>query len=286
MKRYSISIFLALLLHAIVVWALSGSWEDPDINSFKPPQHVKAKLVVLPKEKIKVIVKAKSAPASNNKKIAADKKKKADAAAKKKADAKKKAEATAKKKAVDKKASDLKIADAKKKAEELTKQNELEEKARLEKKRLEETRLAEELEEKVRLEEEIRLQELADQEGNLFDSLDQEDSDIEAAAVQASQDEVDAMTYYQLIQRQISMNWSRPPSTRNGMTIGMEIHLLPNGELKDVFITQSSGDDATDLSAERAVRKVSRFQVPDDIRLFELKFRKIEFGFRPEDLRQ
>jgi len=93
-----------------------------------------------------------------------------------------------------------------------------------------------------------------------------------------------AMAYFQLIERQIMMNWSRPPSTRNSMFVGMEIHLLPNGELKDVFITVSSGDLATDLSAERAVRKVSRYEVPEDTKLFELYFRRFEIGFRPEDL--
>jgi colicin import membrane protein len=123
-------------------------------------------------------------------------------------------------------------------------------------------------------------------EGSILDGLEAEDRQIEAQNLQATEDQANAMSYFQMIERQIMMNWSRPPSTRNGMFVGMEMHLLPNGELKDVFITAPSGDSATDLSAERAVRKVTRFEVPKDTRLFELYFRKFEIGFRPEDLKQ
>lgn len=295
MKRYLFAIVIALLIHVAVVLALGASWQSSELKTFKVPQHVKAQLVVLPKATPKAAVKSKVT--NNNKKKAdlAAMKKAAEAAKKKAAAARKKAEAIAKKKAIaaKKKAEDVKKAEELKKSKEaatkLAEQKKAEELARQKAlevaKRLEEEAIL--LAEQLRIQEEARnKQEILDQEGSLLDSLDQEDSAIEAAAKQTSQDEVDAMTYYQLIERQISVNWSRPPSTRNGMMVGLEIHLLPNGELLDVFIIQSSGDDATDLSAERAVRKVSRFQVPQDIRLFERHFRKIEIGFRPEDLRQ
>lgn len=283
MTRYTIAILVAVLIHSLVVLALSFSWQPPELNTFKVPTHVKATLVVIPKAAAKVTeVKTKVNPDLEKQKAAA----KAKAEADKKAKAKKEAETKAKL-AADKKAKELadaKAAEAAKKIADQKKADELaQEKAR---KDLEEKQKAEQLAEKNRIEQE-KIQSIIDeQEGDLLDSLDEEDSQLEAEAAQASQDAADAATYYQLIERQISLNWSRPASTRNGMTVGMEIHLLPNGELRDVFITQSSGDAATDLSAERAVRKVSRFQVPEDIRLFELYFRRIEFGFRPEDLRQ
>jgi len=283
MTRYTIAILVAVLIHSLVVLALSFSWQPPELKTFNIPKHVKATLVVVPKASARITeVKTKVNPDLEKQKAAAKAKVEADTKAKAKKEAETKAKLAADKKA--KELADAKAAEATKKIAEQKKADELaQEKAR---KDLEEQEKAEQLAEKNRIEQE-KIQSIIDaQEGDLLDSLDEEDSQLEAEAVQASQDAADAATYYQLIERQISLNWSRPASTRNGMTVGMEIHLLPNGELRDVFITQSSGDAATDLSAERAVRKVSRFQVPEDIRLFELYFRRIEFGFRPEDLRQ
>jgi len=286
MNRYFIAITLALLVHIFVVLALNFSWQPPEINTFQVPQHVKATLVVIPKE-TKTPLQAKAQPTVNrvNKeaaKAAAAAKVDAEKKAKAKKEAERKAELAAEKKAkeiADAKAREIakQLAD-KKKAEELEK-----EKARQELAKKQE--VAKEAEQK-RIEAENFKSAIEAQEGILLDSLDEEDNKFEAEAAQASQDESDASVYYQLIIRQISSNWSRPASARNGMTVDIEIHLLPNGELRDVFIIQGSGDKATDLSAERAVRKVLRFQVPQDIRLFESHFRRFKFRFKPEDLRQ
>lgn len=236
--------------------------------------------------------KLKAADAAANKQLSD--KKAAEALAKKQADeaaaaaaAKKKADAD-KARAADAAAATQKLASdaAKKAAEDLAKQKALEiqkqQEAAVAKAAADEkARLAAEAAKKAEL-----AANRAALEGNILDGLEAEDRQIEAQNIQATEDKASAMSYFQLIERQIMLNWSRPASTRNGMFVGMEMHLLPNGELKDVFITVSSGDTATDLSAERAVRKVTRYEVPKETRLFEMYFRKFEIGFRPEDLKQ
>ena len=108
--------------------------------------------------------------------------------------------------------------------------------------------------------------------------------DEEAAALEQSAAEQAAMSYMAAIQRAIVQAWSRPPSARNGMKARLEILLAPTGELLSVALLDSSGSVAFDRSAEQAVRKVRRFEVPEDRRLFEAEFRRFTMLFRPEDL--
>lgn len=98
-------------------------------------------------------------------------------------------------------------------------------------------------------------------------------------------DDEKAMAYVQQIKREIVQNWSRPPSARNGMQALLKVHLVPTGEVVDVTVVQSSGNDAFDRSAILAVQKAQRFEVPSDSRQFERNFREFEVLFRPEDLR-
>ena len=49
-------------------------------------------------------------------------------------------------------------------------------------------------------------------------------------------------------------------------------------------LLESSGNPAFDRSAEQAVRKVDRFDVPKESRLFEKSFRRFTLLFKPEDL--
>jgi len=121
-----------------------------------------------------------------------------------------------------------------------------------------------------------RLQELLDQstqmvlEDELFDLGDAED--------------VTTMSYVADIMNAIIAEWSRPPSARNDMQARFRVDLLPSGDLLNVTLVDSSGNGAFDRSAEAAVRKVDRFNVPSDRRLFESKFRRFTLLFKPEDL--
>ncbi len=93
-----------------------------------------------------------------------------------------------------------------------------------------------------------------------------------------------AQTYAQGIYQLIVTNWSRPPSARNGMQTKLLVELVPTGDVVNVTITSSSGNEAFDRSAEQAVRKVGKFDVPKDPTLFEKFFRRFPVLFKPEDL--
>ena len=98
-------------------------------------------------------------------------------------------------------------------------------------------------------------------------------------------DDEKAMAYVSQIQREIIQNWSRPPSARNGMQVLLTVFLVPTGEVVDVTLKTSSGNEAFDRSAMLAVRKAERFIVPTNSAQFERNFREFEVMFRPEDLR-
>ena len=107
----------------------------------------------------------------------------------------------------------------------------------------------------------------------------------EQVGIRAVTDDEKAMAFVSQIQREIIQNWSRPPSARNGMQALLRVYLVPTGEVVNVVLEQSSGNDAFDRSALLAVRKAERFVVPNQSRQFERNFREFEVLFRPEDLR-
>ena len=93
-----------------------------------------------------------------------------------------------------------------------------------------------------------------------------------------------AQTYAQGIYQLIVTNWSRPPSARNGMQARLIVELVPTGDVVGVTVVQSSGNEAFDRSAEQAVRKAGKFDVPKESALFEKYFRRFPVLFKPEDL--
>lgn len=136
----------------------------------------------------------------------------------------------------------------------------------------EETRRAEE--ERERQE---RLRELSEQSTQL--ALAEELADLRDAEADA-----ETMTYAAAIRQAIIQAWSRPPSARLGMEARLRVDLVPSGDLLAVTLLDSSGNPAFDRSAEVAVRKVGRFDVPKETRLFERSFRRFTLLFKPEDL--
>ena len=107
----------------------------------------------------------------------------------------------------------------------------------------------------------------------------------EADSRKAITDDEKAMAYVAQIQREIVQNWSRPPSARNGMEALLRVLLIPTGEVLDVKVENSSGNNAFDRSVVLAVTKARRFVVPTDSRRFERDFREFTVLFRPDDLR-
>lgn len=122
-----------------------------------------------------------------------------------------------------------------------------------------------------------RLRELSEQSTQL--ALAEELADLRDAEA-----DVETMTYAAAIRQAIIEAWSRPPSARLGMQARLRVDLVPSGDLLAVTILDTSGNPAFDRSAEVAVRKVGRFDVPKESRLFEKSFRRFTLLFKPEDL--
>ena len=130
--------------------------------------------------------------------------------------------------------------------------------------------------EREQRERERRLREL--QEQSTQRALDEELFDLREGPNQE-----EAMSYVAGIYSAIVAEWSRPPSARNDMQARFRVDLLPSGDLMSLTLLESSGNNAFDRSAEAAVRKVGRFEVPSG-KLFEDKFRRFTLLFKPEDL--
>ena len=110
-------------------------------------------------------------------------------------------------------------------------------------------------------------------------------SDEKTAAEEAEGAEAAlAQTFFQRIRSKIVANWSRPASARNGMKVTLRVELVPGGEVTAVSLVTSSGDAAFDRSAESAIRRSGRFDVPEDSAIFERRFRRFNLLFNPEDL--
>lgn len=125
-----------------------------------------------------------------------------------------------------------------------------------------------------------RQEQLAREEAELRRAAEQRRAEQAAAANQ------EINRYTAAIRDAVAANWSVPPSARNGMTVVLRLNLVPTGEVVSAEVVQSSGDDAFDRSAVRAVQKAERFPELQNmsITLFEREFRTLNLLFRPEDL--
>ncbi len=135
--------------------------------------------------------------------------------------------------------------------------------------------------EKERAEREKILDRLA--ETSFWDTL-KDEADNLAASDAADEEAIIAQSYRFGVYKLVVANWSRPPSARNNMEAKMLVELVPTGDVVAVTLLASSGNDAFDRSAEAAVRKARRFEVPMESKLFERYFRRFTLLFRPEDL--
>lgn len=137
--------------------------------------------------------------------------------------------------------------------------------------------------EKARAEEAARQQRLqALAETAFLNSIEDESQDLAQDA--ASDEETVAQSYRYGIYQRVVANWSRPPSARNGMQARLQVELVPTGDVVAVMLVESSGSAAFDQSAEAAVKKAGRFEVPKENALFERYFRRFTLLFKPEDL--
>jgi len=96
---------------------------------------------------------------------------------------------------------------------------------------------------------------------------------------------VDEISYYSnLIRDQVIINWKQPSSAKKGMSAEILITLVPTGEIVQVKLTKTSGNQAFNSSALNAIQKVSKFDGLDmGRRLFDNNFRKFTLVFNPEN---
>ncbi len=178
-----------------------------------------------------------------------------------------------------------KLAEEKRKLEEEKKRKAEEERKRLEEekrkqeaelKKLEEQKKREEEERKRKQEEEkrrkaeetMRQQELLEEQLELEEAQNQQDMSIIAQYTQRIRG---------LVEREF--NTAGLPK---GLSCVLYIRVIPGGDVVDVRILESSGNELFDRRAQTAVQKASPLPVPDESRLFE-KMREIRFTFEPEN---
>ncbi|WP_275629113.1 cell envelope integrity protein TolA [Pseudomonas sp. 273] len=88
-----------------------------------------------------------------------------------------------------------------------------------------------------------------------------------------------------LIRSRVSEGWSRPPSARNGMSVTVQISMLPDGTITNATVVRSSGDKAFDNSAVNAVRNVGRITEMQGLSPKDFNpYRSFKMTFTPEDL--
>lgn len=103
---------------------------------------------------------------------------------------------------------------------------------------------------------------------------------------QVGQDEALVQSYSHYIQQEVERYWTRPPSARNGMSVKVSVRLLKDGTVMSARVVTSSGNQAFDQSALRAVNQASPFEklAEMDSAQFNRNFRRFTFTFSPEDL--
>ena len=115
------------------------------------------------------------------------------------------------------------------------------------------------------------------------EALEQEISALRQEKMTKEAEEIAAGFRYGIYKKVVA-NWSRPPSARNGMEAKLLVELIPTGEVLGVTVLEGSDNNSFNQSAEAAVRKARRFEVPQQPRIFEDYFRKFTLLFKPEDL--
>lgn len=183
---------------------------------------------------------------------------------------KKKIEEKKKKENEEKKVAQLKkeraeIEKKKKEQEEKKKTAEVEKKKKeeLEKKKKEQERLRKEEEAKKRKQEEALLQA----------GLAEEQREQEAA--QLSRDQQLLQKIYSNIYRRLVNNFNKS-GLPDGLECVLSVRVIPGGEVVNVSISKSSGNELFDRRAYAAVQKSSPLPIPEDVATFErLKLRQL-----------
>lgn len=88
-----------------------------------------------------------------------------------------------------------------------------------------------------------------------------------------------------VIQSQVISEWKRPQSLNKYLKTELLIRLVPTGEILEIKIIKSSGNEAFDQSSITALESIKRFEgLEMSNRLFDKHFRNFTLIFSPSDL--
>ena len=120
----------------------------------------------------------------------------------------------------------------------------------------------------------------ADQEILVLEDMINTPTILEEKEINASQQDK-ILFFSSLIEGQIQEVWKKPIASQE-LSVELMISLVPTGEILDVNIKRSSGNDAFDRSALIAVAKVNKFEnLAMPAQLFNNNFRQFTLVFKP-----
>ena len=94
-----------------------------------------------------------------------------------------------------------------------------------------------------------------------------------------------AGSFDDLIRLRAAEGWARPPSARKGMTVVLQINMLPDGTITNASVLRSSGDGPFDSSAVAAVKNIGRLTEMQGMKPSDFnQYRSFKMTFTPEDL--
>lgn len=262
-KAYTLPLVISLTLHALVFGLMFANWSSKsETREVKRPQAIQAKIVEFtPKSQ-------RQAEQAAQQKVIDMRQRQQERERQQEAERRRQQQEEARRA----------------KAQKEKEQREREAKAKAERERKEaERKKREQQEAERRRQQELEAeQQRIERQRQLEEALSEEEEFFEAQQAQ----EV-AQSYVNVIAERIENSWSRPPSARAGMQVVLEIQLVPTGQVVDVSVVESSGNGAFDRSAERAVKRIDRFEEVQDMpsEVFERHFRQLRLEFKPEDLR-
>lgn len=219
--------------------------------------------------------KAEEAKKAAEKQQADIAKKKAEEEAKKQAEeeAKKQAAEEAKKKAAE---------DAKKKAAEDAKRKAAAEEAK--KKAAEEAKKKAAADAQKKKAQEAARKSAEDKKAQALAELLSDTTERQQALADEQGDQV-AGDFDDLIRMRAAEGWARPPSARKGMTVTLQVNMLPDGTITGVSVIKSSGDGPFDSSAVAAVKNIGRLTEMQGMKPSDFnRYRSFKMTFTPEDL--
>lgn len=272
---YGFAAVVAVIIHLLVAGLFLIEWPDSHSQRLEPtPQHMMANVV---QEENKAVKERQRKAEQAKKRKQRDAKRRAEKERQRKLAAKRKQE----------KARQEKLAKQKAEAE---KKRKAEAKRAAEQKIAQQKAAAEQAEQERLKQQELEQQQLEQQqaEQQLLEELAQEQAEAElreqqAAAERAERAAMMTSEFTGLIRQQVQSQWRYPPAVDASMEVELRLSLVPTGEVIQVQIIKSSGNQALDRSVEQAVKKASPLPVPDDIAVFEQNFRHFTMKFRPEN---